>query len=119
MFMFIFFFFFQAEDGIRDSSVTGVQTCALPIYHGRDAAFVSDAAFDAFRHELLGGVRREAVEVELVLKVPIAAAAAHRADRPHAAVLFEAASLIQNHLARALVGAREQIADHRRARADR
>jgi len=25
------FFFFQAEDGIRDWSVTGVQTCALPI----------------------------------------------------------------------------------------
>src|SRR5260370_19395503 len=29
---FVCFFFFQAEDGIRDSSVTGVQTCALPIY---------------------------------------------------------------------------------------
>src|SRR5437879_13720634 len=28
-----FFFFFQAEDGIRDTSVTGVQTCALPICH--------------------------------------------------------------------------------------
>src|SRR5437588_12335504 len=28
----IFFFFFQAEDGIRDHCVTGVQTCALPIY---------------------------------------------------------------------------------------
>ena len=27
------FFFFQAEDGIRDIGVTGVQTCALPIYH--------------------------------------------------------------------------------------
>src|SRR5689334_25138680 len=27
----IFFFFFQAEDGIRDGTVTGVQTCALPI----------------------------------------------------------------------------------------
>src|SRR5690606_40890925 len=26
------FFFFQAEDGIRDFHVTGVQTCALPIY---------------------------------------------------------------------------------------
>src|SRR5438309_5379032 len=26
-----FFFFFQAEDGIRDGTVTGVQTCALPI----------------------------------------------------------------------------------------
>src|SRR2546430_9334921 len=31
-YMFIFFFFFfQAEDGIRDLTVTGVQTCALPI----------------------------------------------------------------------------------------
>ena len=29
--MFYFFFFFQAEDGIRDRNVTGVQTCALPI----------------------------------------------------------------------------------------
>src|SRR2546425_6352195 len=28
----IFFFFFQAEDGIRDKLVTGVQTCALPIF---------------------------------------------------------------------------------------
>src|SRR5258708_31906255 len=28
---FLFFFFFQAEDGIRDDLVTGVQTCALPI----------------------------------------------------------------------------------------
>src|SRR5690606_40034543 len=30
--LFFFFFFFQAEDGIRDFHVTGVQTCALPIY---------------------------------------------------------------------------------------
>src|SRR5690348_17835947 len=29
--MWVFFFFFQAEDGIRDGRVTGVQTCALPI----------------------------------------------------------------------------------------
>src|SRR5438105_11283775 len=28
----LFFFFFQAEDGIRDPLVTGVQTCALPIF---------------------------------------------------------------------------------------
>src|SRR3712207_8072595 len=28
----LFFFFFQAEDGIRDIGVTGVQTCALPIF---------------------------------------------------------------------------------------
>src|SRR3989442_2968469 len=30
-----FFFFFQAEDGIRDADVTGVQTCALPIWNVR------------------------------------------------------------------------------------
>src|SRR5256885_2880315 len=29
----VYFFFFQAEDGIRDYKVTGVQTCALPICH--------------------------------------------------------------------------------------
>src|SRR6266568_8546677 len=38
--MVMFFFFFQAEDGIRDGTVTGVQTCALPIWllllHRRD-----------------------------------------------------------------------------------
>src|SRR3989449_7668685 len=41
MFMYIallfFLFFFQAEDGIRDVAVTGVQTCALPISSGRTA----------------------------------------------------------------------------------
>src|SRR5580700_11783546 len=30
--IFLFFFFFQAEDGIRALYVTGVQTCALPIF---------------------------------------------------------------------------------------
>src|SRR5437763_6624621 len=32
-----FLFFFQAEDGIRDTSVTGVQTCALPIWEEKEA----------------------------------------------------------------------------------
>src|SRR2546427_10567558 len=32
MCFYFFFFFFQAEDGIRDLTVTGVQTCALPIF---------------------------------------------------------------------------------------
>src|SRR5699024_12054571 len=34
-----FFFFFQAEDGIRDRNVTGVQTCALPISSSSSIAF--------------------------------------------------------------------------------
>src|SRR6266567_6314748 len=36
----IFFFFFQAEDGIRDLTVTGVQTCALPISVASESADV-------------------------------------------------------------------------------
>src|SRR5215813_3166624 len=40
---FCFFFFFQAEDGIRDADVTGVQTCALPIcWSGRVSALLRD-----------------------------------------------------------------------------
>src|SRR5260221_10443145 len=42
----IYFFFFQAEDGIRDHCVTGVQTCALPILDHRATA-------ERFRRELL------------------------------------------------------------------
>src|SRR5207248_5869207 len=38
----LFYFFFQAEDGIRDRTVTGVQTCALPIFVG--SALVSSGA---------------------------------------------------------------------------
>src|SRR5256886_11629386 len=44
------FFFFQAEDGIRDLTVTGVQTCALPILvleiNGGDAVLAREHAGD-------------------------------------------------------------------------
>src|SRR3712207_4660139 len=72
-----YFFFFQAEDGIRDIGVTGVQTCALPIWDCLDALTpgkqawprlreaVLDGAFVAERCEAwcnLHGVRRRVVE---------------------------------------------------------
>src|SRR5690606_40324329 len=41
------FFFFQAEDGIRDFHVTGVQTCALPICTAGDAPGTAGAAAPA------------------------------------------------------------------------
>src|SRR5438067_12096939 len=59
-----FFFFFQAEDGIRDRNVTGVQTCALPISEGEYAhpernrtgermnMVLGRAAFGQYRGEL-------------------------------------------------------------------
>src|SRR6202045_629091 len=40
----VVFFFFQAEDGIRDADVTGVQTCALPIFGDRRKAMLEDIA---------------------------------------------------------------------------
>src|SRR5947208_9108008 len=43
-----FFFFFQAEDGIRDDLVTGVQTCALPILLRHTAAALGLALMWAF-----------------------------------------------------------------------
>src|SRR5256886_4970709 len=53
---FVVLFFFQAEDGIRDLTVTGVQTCALPIYadaRPEDGALLTDrAAGDLVRDAL-------------------------------------------------------------------
>src|SRR2546430_4259458 len=53
----ISFFFFQAEDGIRDLTVTGVQTCALPIYLAErdDVVFGGEGVGDA------GAVQERAV----------------------------------------------------------
>src|SRR5258706_8666365 len=48
------FFFFQAEDGIRDWSVTGVQTCALPIL-GENLKTIFD--LPAYYDELAAGVK--------------------------------------------------------------
>src|SRR2546430_11881594 len=42
-----YFFFFQAEDGIRDLTVTGVQTCALPIFVREHVAAARHALLEA------------------------------------------------------------------------
>src|SRR2546427_4859951 len=47
----MFFFFFQAEDGIRDLTVTGVQTCALPISDvGQSERLLQPARFVRRQH---------------------------------------------------------------------
>src|SRR5256885_13308882 len=76
----MFFFFFQAEDGIRDYKVTGVQTCALPITASqpeRGPAMTStratDRSFSASRRRLLQGA---ASTTALALAVPSLARAA-------------------------------------------
>src|SRR2546429_7296381 len=61
---FVFFFFFQAEDGIRDVAVTGVQTCALPIlfsyaeyldYRDHNEVFSGLLAYEPFIEATLAG----------------------------------------------------------------
>src|SRR2546422_2152098 len=54
------FFFFQAEDGIRDVAVTGVQTCALPICYDRYDTYNHRAA-ESILYGLTGRVVRLAV----------------------------------------------------------
>src|SRR6266850_149375 len=54
----LFFFFFQAEDGIRDYKVTGVQTCALPISPGWPAAAIQLAESFTFDRETIGAAAR-------------------------------------------------------------
>src|SRR6266436_8818739 len=44
---YFFVFFFQAEDGIRDVAVTGVQTCALPIWNSTGGQLRMLAEWDA------------------------------------------------------------------------
>src|SRR5205823_7017003 len=51
-----FFFFFQAEDGIRDKLVTGVQTCALPILGQRAAHLAPHVGAQPRRQRPLGAV---------------------------------------------------------------
>src|SRR5699024_11321567 len=57
-------FFFQAEDGIRDRNVTGVQTCALPI-------FMSDAGSALMGIGSARGEHRAAVASEMAVSSPL------------------------------------------------
>src|SRR5438876_4569503 len=52
----MWFFFFQAEDGIRDGRVTGVQTCALPISRGARSS--GDRASSSRSVDVTAGLNR-------------------------------------------------------------
>src|SRR6266496_1956907 len=58
----MFFFFFQAEDGIRDLYVTGVQTCALPIWCSSGRGALSSP----LRRDWVASVRQRNVELQRV-----------------------------------------------------
>src|SRR5699024_11489639 len=56
----VFVFFFQAEDGIRDRNVTGVQTCALPILGTGAAQDPADEALSGLVADLVSGSATDA-----------------------------------------------------------
>src|SRR5215211_8636399 len=60
-----FFFFFQAEDGIRDHCVTGVQTCALPICLWESAQLAGAA------HSALVKLKAAGVDVDSSRTIPL------------------------------------------------
>src|SRR2546429_2710564 len=94
-------FFFQAEDGIRDVAVTGVQTCALPISLGR--ALLSVGKVEESIGELREAVRLEPQNAQAIYQLGLALGRAGRKD--------EAVAELQK--GRALVSAddRKQNAD--------
>src|SRR5437867_12453044 len=60
IYLYFVFFFFQAEDGIRDRTVTGVQTCALPIFaYAAEEAERLNHRHIGTEHLLLGILREE------------------------------------------------------------
>ena len=75
MFVVTFFFFFQAEDGIRDSPVTGVQTCALPIYN-----LASDLSGGQSKLVDIGRALMSSPSF-LLLDEPVAGVAGHLAEK--------------------------------------
>src|SRR5690606_39343816 len=60
----VVFFFFQAEDGIRDFHVTGVQTCALPISERTPALTELDLFVDAVGHAGNAGAAEDGAAAE-------------------------------------------------------
>src|SRR5207248_4048848 len=93
------FFFFQAEDGIRDRTVTGVQTCALPIW-AKSGVCVNAIAPGVFRTDLnaalLDGTERGR---EFLLRTPMGRFG--RLDELGGAAVFlasDAASFVTGHL---------------------
>src|SRR5688572_4555083 len=67
MYYLLYFFFFQAEDGIRDLTVTGVQTCALPILDNPNSVGLrlDEIDFDLFINDtrILDGISQQRINI--------------------------------------------------------
>src|SRR2546429_5439437 len=80
----LFFFFFQAEDGIRDVAVTGVQTCALPISFPGKWDQDGDRQYGSYKQdtENRGGQKQTAPNPDSVVRhdLLVASGVPHRSE---------------------------------------
>src|SRR5690349_24348930 len=97
------FFFFQAEDGIRDLYVTGVQTCALPICGEVEQDLLDGARVGQHRRAIWG--RRDTYFDAFRQQAP-----QHLREIPH-----EPREVDRPQLELTGAAEREELADHRRA----
>src|SRR5439155_14906379 len=82
------FFFFQAEDGIRDGHVTGVQTCALPILAAETGIHIGDGGLSikrggphgSYQYEVTGHALED--QLYLIGTVMPTISAAYNLQRP-------------------------------------
>src|SRR2546430_3457498 len=77
----LFFFFFQAEDGIRDLTVTGVQTCALPISIAAGVPVVPVYVHNTFEILPKGGIRLRPRPIRILVGEAIPTAGLSLDDR--------------------------------------
>src|SRR5690625_5511607 len=78
-------FFFQAEDGIRDGHVTGVQTCALPILHPSASTFAQRQLQEVL--QLVTGLWGKALlQRQRIASEPLALGGLHLANNPQRSV---------------------------------
>src|SRR5256885_10729954 len=109
--VFFIFFFFQAEDGIRDYKVTGVQTCALPISnggHGRGAIGFQNVGDEAHGIGEIGFGRKQ-IEERTLGKRTVADFAATRAAQELYFADAERREVVVQHEALKLVLLEEQV----------
>src|SRR2546426_4797513 len=119
VYVYCFFFFFQAEDGIRDYKVTGVQTCALPIFDLSDAQ--RDQVFKIFHdqspamHERMKAARAAREDLE-----KLALASAFDRERARAIADTEAKAIADMELLRAesMARVRQVLTAEQRAKLD-
>src|SRR3989449_1794410 len=103
----MFFFFFQAEDGIRDVAVTGVQTCALPI-----SDLLQAGGAEAISEGLADRCQLRLIQPDLIAPAGLASAPAGKGTSAVAAEFIQGRARTAPHIAWRSVARRSPASSH-------